>query len=85
MTEPAFQDEYTDLKETGRYLCRQCGIALFRSQDKFHSGCGWPSFDATIAGTINRSPDPDGQRIEIRCERCGAHLGHVFEGRSVNT
>ncbi|ATN70682.1 methionine sulfoxide reductase [Coxiella burnetii] len=83
MTEPAFQGEYTDLKETGRYLCRQCGIALFRSQDKFHSGCGWPSFDATIAGTIKRLPDPDGQRIEIRCERCGAHLGHVFEGEAL--
>lgn len=79
-TESPFTGEYEDWGERGTYLCRQCGLALFRFQTKFHSGCGWPSFDEEIAGTVKRIPDPDGQRTEITCARCGGHLGHVFEG-----
>lgn len=79
-TERPFTGEYEDWGEVGTYLCRQCGLALFRSKTKFHSGCGWPSFDEEIAGTVRREPDADGQRTEIVCARCGGHLGHVFEG-----
>lgn len=79
-TEMAFSGEYDELEQSGSYLCRQCGLALFRSQTKFHSGCGWPSFDEEIAGAVSRCPDSDGRRIEVLCSRCGAHLGHVFEG-----
>src|SRR5579872_2294858 len=79
-TEYAFSGEYDNTNEAGTYLCRQCGLALFRSQTKFHSGCGWPSFDEEIEGTVKRLPDPDGRRTEIVCARCNAHLGHVFQG-----
>lgn len=72
--------EYTDLDTAGTYLCRQCGLALFRAEHKFHSGCGWPSFDAEIPGNVKREPDADGRRVEILCIRCNAHLGHVFHG-----
>src|ERR1700677_3734100 len=79
-TEYPFTGEYTDQDQAGTYLCRQCGVALFRAETKFHSGCGWPSFDREISGQVKRLADADGQRIEILCERCGAHLGHVFTG-----
>lgn len=79
-TEHPFTGEYESFDEGGTYLCRQCGLALFRAQTKFHSGCGWPSFDQEIAGTIIQRPDPDGKRTEIICARCEGHLGHVFHG-----
>lgn len=79
-TEHPFTGEYNDFKDTGTYLCRQCGLALFRSQSKFHSGCGWPSFDEEISDHVLRELDADGQRTEILCRRCHAHLGHVFQG-----
>lgn len=79
-TEYPFSGEYNDNDEPGTYLCRQCGLALFRSQTKFHSGCGWPSFDEEIANAVQRIPDADGRRMEIVCARCHAHLGHVFSG-----
>lgn len=82
-TEHPFTGEYNDFDQPGTYLCRQCGLALFRAQSKFHSGCGWPSFDAEIPGKVERKPDEDGQRTEILCKRCHAHLGHVFKGEGL--
>lgn len=79
-TEYPFSGEYTDSDQAGTYLCRQCGFALFRAETKFHSGCGWPSFDSEIPGQVKRVLDADGQRTEILCKRCDAHLGHVFAG-----
>jgi len=79
-TEYPFTGTYTDLEQAGSYLCRQCGLALFRAQTKFHSGCGWPSFDEEIAGAVKQLPDKDGKRTEILCARCDGHLGHVFTG-----
>jgi len=79
-TEAPFIGAYTDFDDAGTYLCRQCGLALFRAQGKFHSGCGWPSFDAEISGAVTRQPDDDGRRTEIVCARCAGHLGHVFSG-----
>ena len=77
-TEPPFTGEYDDFFVEGTYVCRRCSTPLYTSDAKFHSGCGWPSFDAEIPGTVKRIPDPDGTRTEIICVACGGHLGHVF-------
>jgi peptide methionine sulfoxide reductase msrA/msrB len=71
---------YNQVMTQGTYLCRRCGLALFRGSSQFSSGCGWPSFDDDVVHAVKQVPDRDGQRTEILCARCDAHLGHVFTG-----
>lgn len=79
-TERPFSGKYNDFYENGMYQCAGCGTVLFTSEQKFKSGCGWPSFDDAIPGTIDETPDyTHGMiRTEITCKNCGGHLGHVF-------
>jgi peptide-methionine (R)-S-oxide reductase len=88
-TERPFTGEYNDSDEVGIYKCKACGGELFRSETKFHSGCGWPSFYAPSANDSvvlleDRSLAPR-IRTEVRCGHCGSHLGHVFEGEGFDT
>lgn len=79
-TEMPFIGKYFAFWDKGTYVCKRCRTPLYRSENKFEAGCGWPSFDDEIPGAVKRIPDPDGLRTEIQCTTCGAHLGHVFTG-----
>jgi len=79
-TEMPFTGKYFAFWDKGTYVCKRCRTPLYRSENKFEAGCGWPSFDDEIPGAVKRIPDPDGLRTEIQCTTCGAHLGHVFTG-----
>ncbi|GHF25378.1 peptide-methionine (R)-S-oxide reductase [Streptomyces mashuensis] len=87
-TEPAFRGEYTDTRTPGVYECRACGAELFTSHEKFPSHCGWPSFyDPRDSSAVELLEDRSHGmlRTEVRCARCGSHLGHVFEGEGYPT
>lgn len=75
--------KYDKFDEKGTYVCKRCNAALYRSDSKFDAHCGWPSFDDEIKGAVTRIPDADGQRTEIVCAKCDAHLGHVFIGEGL--
>ena len=78
-TEPPFTGKYHNFKGQGIYACSNCGNPLFNSIAKYDSGTGWPSFGATVLGTsVVTTTDKDGVRTEVLCQRCGAHLGHIF-------
>lgn len=87
-TEAPFIGEYTDTETEGVYGCRACGTELFRSTEKFHSGCGWPSFFSAMSeDRITELVDYSlgMKRTEVRCGACDSHLGHVFEGEGYAT
>jgi peptide-methionine (R)-S-oxide reductase len=86
-TEPPWTGEYVHTKEPGVYRCRACGAKLFESDTKFESGSGWPSFTDAIPGAVKEVEDRSHGmvRTEVRCARCGSHLGHVFEGEGYPT
>lgn len=88
-TERPFVGEYTDTTTEGVYACRGCGAELFRSTQKFHSSCGWPSFFEPLAEDrvryLKDASMPGRPRVEVRCGTCDGHLGHVFEGEGYDT
>ena len=84
-TEAPFSGEYNDHYDAGFFVCRACSNKLYESNTKFNSGCGWPSFDDEIKGSIVRYKDLSGGRVrtEICCAKCDGHLGHVFTGENM--
>jgi peptide-methionine (R)-S-oxide reductase len=81
-TEPPFSGEYNHNPRSGKYLCKCCGEALFASTDKYDSGSGWPSFDRPVTEQVIRYEEDSSigmRRVEAMCDKCGCHLGHVFE------
>lgn len=86
-TEAPFSGEFVQNFKTGEYSCANCGNVLFDSNHKFHSDCGWPSFDQSIKGSVNYRQDNshDMVRTEVICTKCGGHLGHVFPDGPIDT
>lgn len=84
-TEMPHTGEYNTYQQSGSYLCRGCGRALFRADSKFTSGCGWPSFDVAVTDAVVEKADADQIRMEILCAYCEAHLGHVFYGEKITS
>lgn len=82
-TEKPFSGAYDNFYDDGTFICRKCNAPLFSSKAKFNAGCGWPSFDENFPDRLKLLPDLDGQRVEISCTNCGAHLGHIFEGEQL--
>jgi peptide methionine sulfoxide reductase msrA/msrB len=84
-TESPFTGKFYEHKESGIYKCKQCDNPLYRSDFKFESGCGWPSFDDSIEGSVSQVLDNDGVRVEIICSKCNGHLGHIFRNEHMTS
>lgn len=87
-TEPPFSGKHLDEKRTGKFKCAECGHILFLSENKFESGCGWPSFDRPVGPDAVREQRDFSHmmiRTEIVCPKCGGHLGHVFNDGPTET
>ena len=86
-TERPFTGKYNMHFDNGTYVCKGCGTPLFESSSKFDSGCGWPSFDESIEGAVRYEPDNSlgMRRVEILCNNCDGHLGHVFDDGPTET